>query len=76
MDGEHVNVLNIHNEVIVMRLCQHPNILPCFSCFCDATSLWIVTPFVEKGSLLGILQFLRSTDRIHPGEGFQVEYAM
>ena len=72
MDKDRDSIRNIQNEVVTMRLCQHSNILPCFSCFSDETNLWIVMPFIGKGSLLGILQHLRSNDRIHPGEGFDV----
>lgn len=73
MDKDRDCIRNIQNEVVTMRLCQHSNILPCFSCFSDETDLWIVMPFIVKGSLLGILQHLRSNDRIRPGEGFEVD---
>ena len=73
MDKDRDSIRNIQNEVVTMRLCHHSNILPCFSCFSDETDLWIVMPFIAKGSLLGILQYLRSNDRIRPGEGFDVD---
>ena len=41
----------IRMEVQLMRLSLHPNILPCHTAFlAEGTQLWVVTPFMNKGS--------------------------
>lgn len=72
LDVQYSNLTSLQNEVITMRLCHHPNIIPCYSCFINGTSLWIVCPYMCKGSFLRILQYLKSSSRIREGEGFEV----
>ena len=50
-----------------MKLCNHVNVLHCYCCFCVQDQLWIVSPFMEKGSLLRILQVLQDTHHITEG---------
>ena len=55
-----------------MKLCNHPNIIQCHCCFCVNDHLWIVTPFMSKGSLLRILQYLKQLGKLDGGEGLPV----
>ena len=68
------NISDLWKEVISMKLCNHPNVLCCYCCFCVQDRLWIVTPFMEKGSLLRILQYQKEQGMIDAAEGFDVEY--
>jgi len=54
------NFVDIRLEVQTMRLSSHPNILPCHAAFVNDTSLWLVTPFMKKGSSLRCLQNARA----------------
>jgi serine/threonine-protein kinase OSR1/STK39 len=49
----------IRMEVQLMRLSLHPNILPCLTAFLAQTQLWVVTPFMNKGSAVHCLQQAR-----------------
>jgi serine/threonine protein kinase len=49
----------IRMEVQSMRLCLHPNILFCHTAFLVQTQLWVVTPFMNKGSSVSCLQQAR-----------------
>ncbi|CBK21189.2 uncharacterized protein [Blastocystis hominis] len=44
-----------------IRLCKHPNVLPLNCCFCVRNFMWIVTPFMKKGSLYRILNIVRDS---------------
>ena len=49
----------IRMEVQSMRLCLHPNILYCHTAFLEQTQLWVVTPFMNKGSSVSCLKQAR-----------------
>ena len=51
------NISDLWKEVSSMKLCNHVNVLHCYCCFCVQDQLWIISPFMEKGSLLRILHF-------------------
>lgn len=55
-----------------MKLCNHPNVLRCYCCFCVQDQLWIISPFMAKGSLLRILQYLKKNGHIAQDEGLEV----
>lgn len=67
------SLTDLWREVLSMKLCNHPNVIKCHCCFCVNDQLWIVTPFMSKGSLLRILQYLRHEGRLVGGEGLPVE---
>lgn len=66
------NLIDIWKEVLSMKLCNHPNVVRCYCCFNKEDQLWIVTPFMSKGSLLRVLQYLRKNDKLERGEGLPV----
>ena len=66
------NIVDIWKEVMSMKLCNHPNILRCYCCFCVEDQLWIISPFMAKGSLLRILQYMKKKNLITAEEGFDV----
>ncbi|KAL7753570.1 hypothetical protein RI367_001345 [Sorochytrium milnesiophthora] len=43
-------------ELRVMSLCKHPNILPVYHSFVAASKLYIVTPYLAAGSCLDIMK--------------------
>jgi serine/threonine protein kinase len=53
----------IRMEVQSMRLCLHPNILYCHTAFLEQTQLWVVTPFMNKGSSVSCLKQARRSLR-------------
>mmetsp|Transcript_3949 Transcript_3949/g.6599 ORF Transcript_3949/g.6599 Transcript_3949/m.6599 type:complete len:454 (-) Transcript_3949:244-1605(-) len=56
----------IRMEVQLMRLSLHPNILPCHTAFLAQTQLWVVTPFMNKGSAVhGLQEARRKLKRQH-----------
>ena len=61
------NISDLWKEVNSMKLCNHVNVLHCYCCFCVQDQLWIISPFMEKGSLLRILQVLQQNHRITEG---------
>ncbi|KAK8820984.1 protein kinase [Blastocystis sp. ATCC 50177/Nand II] len=69
LENPSINLDDIRKEVLTMRLCSSDNVLSCHCCFNVNASLWIVTPFMSKGSLLRVLQYLRKTGRIKEGQG-------
>ncbi len=74
LENPSINLDDIRKEVLTMRLCSSSNVLSCHCCFNVNASLWIVTPFMSKGSLLRVLQYLRKTGKIKEGQGFDVRY--
>lgn len=68
------NISDLWKEVISMKMCNHPNVLCRYCCFCVQDHLWIVTPFMEKGSLLRILQYQMEQGKVDADEGLDVGY--
>lgn len=62
---------DIRKEVLTMKLCDHPNVLSCHCCFNVNDELWIVLPYMAKGSFLRILQHLRKDKKLQDGCGFE-----
>jgi len=46
-----------------MKMCKHPNVLPCHCCFSDEATLWVVMPFMDRGAL-------RKTLMLVPNQAF------
>jgi serine/threonine-protein kinase OSR1/STK39 len=59
LDHVDTNLAEIRLEVQAMRLSSHPNVLTCYTAFCNDTNLWLVTPLMTKGSSLHSLQAAR-----------------
>jgi len=63
LDKVDSNLNEIRMEVQLMRLSLHPNILPCFTAFLSSSAssnlLWVVSPFMNKGSAVQALQYVR-----------------
>ena len=72
LENAMTNISDLWKEVISMKMCNHPNILRCYCCFCVQDRLWIVTPYMEKGSLLRVLQYQKEQGMIDGAEGFDV----
>ena len=67
-----INIEDIRKEVLTLKLCHHDNVLTCHCCFIVGCTLWIVTPLMNKGSFLRILQLLKRARRLPEGQGFEV----
>jgi serine/threonine-protein kinase OSR1/STK39 len=65
---------DIRAEVATMRLCNHPNVLPCYATFAVKSTLWVVTPLMGKGSCLHIMRELKRTHQTEEGEGLKEEW--
>lgn len=63
LDKVDSNLNEIRMEVQLMRLSLHPNILPCHTAFLSSSPtsnlLWVVSPFMNKGSAVHALQYVR-----------------
>ena len=67
-----INLEDIRKEVLTLKLCNHDNVLTCYCCFNVGSTLWIVTPLMNKGSFLRILQWLKRNHQLQDGQGFEV----
>ena len=58
MDLENINSTfeDIRQEVTMMRLSDHPNILKCYTSFVHIRELWLVTQLMDKGSCWYVMQ--------------------
>ena len=72
LENPSINIEAIRKEVLAMKLCACDNLLVCYCCFNVNSSLWIVTPFMAKGSFLRVLQCMRKSGLTKEGEGFSV----
>jgi serine/threonine-protein kinase OSR1/STK39 len=59
LDHIDTNLAEIRLEVQAMRLSSHPNVLTCYTAFCDHMNLWLVTQLMRKGSSLHSLTTAR-----------------
>lgn len=55
LENMNTNIEDIHREVTSMKSCRHPNLLELYCCFSVGRTLWIVTPYMDKGSFLRIM---------------------
>mmetsp|Transcript_6716 Transcript_6716/g.9487 ORF Transcript_6716/g.9487 Transcript_6716/m.9487 type:complete len:474 (-) Transcript_6716:1273-2694(-) len=63
LDHCETNLVEIRQEVQAMRLSLHDNVLPCYTAFVSDVNLWLVTPLMQKGSSLHLLQTARRIAR-------------
>ncbi len=66
---------DIRAEVATMKLCNHPNVLPCYAAFAVKATLWVVTPLMGKGSCLHIMRELKKLGLAADGEGLKEDWA-
>jgi serine/threonine-protein kinase OSR1/STK39 len=43
---------DIRAEVVTMKSCVHPNVLTCLACFSEGRHLYLVMPYMDRGSAL------------------------
>ena len=62
MDLENISTCfeDILQEVQIMRLCLHENVLKCYCSFVESDQLWLVTQFMDKGSAHRVLSVARA----------------
>lgn len=70
MDLENINSSfeDIRQEVQMMRMADHPNILRCYCSFVHDCQLWLVMQMMEKGSCLHVMSLGK---RLGLGEGLR-----
>lgn len=73
MDLENINSSfeDIRQEVQMMRLSDHPNILRCYCSFVNDAQLWLVMQMMEKGSCLHVMS---QAKRMGMGEGMKEDW--
>lgn len=71
LDNVAVSFADICQEVRVLQLCKNPHVLHAHACFMEKTNLWLVMPFIRKGSCLRIMKAIRSAGK---GEGLKEEW--
>jgi len=73
MDLENINSSfeDIRQEVQMMRLSDHPNILRCYSSFVSGRELWLVMQLMDKGSCLHVMTMAK---RMSLGEGMKEDW--
>ena len=54
------SLASLQREVETMKLCKHDNVLQLHAAFNVMEELWLVMPFMNKGSVLDIIR-----DRVH-----------
>ncbi|KAK8814391.1 hypothetical protein WA158_008253 [Blastocystis sp. Blastoise] len=74
LEASNSNFEDIRREVSAMKSCDHPNILPLYCCFNAFRELWIVTPYMDKGSFLRIIMHLKNHRMIAQHEGLAETY--
>lgn len=72
LENPSIDFNGVRNEMWILRLCDDSHVLPCYCCFCVGQYLWLVTPFMEKGSLLRILNIIRGNKDSSLVQGFSV----
>eukprot|EP00752_Nemacystus_decipiens_P015075 g13429.t1 len=73
MDLENVthSFEDIRQEVAVMRMCDHPNVLSCYASFVHENELWLVMEFMSKGSCLHVMNVAKKEGK---GDGMKEEW--
>jgi serine/threonine-protein kinase OSR1/STK39 len=52
---------DIRSEVVTMKQCVHPNVLSCLACFSEGASLYLVMPYMDRGSALHVMSQMKSS---------------
>eukprot|EP00941_MAST-03F_sp_MAST-3F-sp1_P002587 g2587.t1 len=65
MDLEKVtsNLDHLRQEVMTMKLCRHKNVLPLHTSFNVKRELWLVMPYMDKGSMLEAMRQLKQAGK-------------
>ena len=74
LENMNTNIEDIHREVTSMKSCRHPNLLELYCCFSVGRTLWIVTPYMDKGSFLRIMYSESDNKDIKYMKGLKEEY--
>ena len=63
---ERHHIDEVRNEIQIMSICRHPNLLPIHKSFINTSHLWIITPIQNGGSCLDLLklQFPSGIDEV------------
>jgi Protein kinase domain len=59
LEGVVSGLEDIRQEVSVMRLCEHPNVVRCHCSFVHGNQLWLVMEFMDKGSCFHVMSTAR-----------------
>jgi len=51
---------DIRDEVLTMKTCIHPNVLTCYAAFTSGNDLWLVMPYMDRGSAHHLMRLLKN----------------
>lgn len=74
LDNSLIDFNGIRSEIEKVKLCRHPNVLSLNCCFCVRNYMWIVMPFMKKGSLYRILNIVRDSKQSPSVQGLSVGF--
>lgn len=60
LEGINSSIEDITQEVLTMRLSNHPNVLPLYCSFVSGDELWLVTQLMDKGSCLRVMNLAKN----------------
>ena len=63
LDRQNVNITELSNEIKLMSLCNHRNIVTYYTSFVHKHELWVVMRLLTKGSALDIIKHFEKLDR-------------
>jgi serine/threonine-protein kinase OSR1/STK39 len=52
---------DVRSEVVTMKKNVHPNVLSCLACFDHGKSLYLVMPYMDRGSALHVMSQMKSS---------------
>ena len=63
LDRQNVNITELSNEIKLMSLCNHRNIVTYYTSFVHKHELWVVMRLLTKGSALDIIKHFEKLER-------------
>ena len=63
LDRQNVNITELSNEIKLMSLCSHRNIVTYYTSFVHKQELWVVMRLLTKGSALDIIKHYEKQER-------------
>ena len=63
LDRQNVNITELSNEIKLMSLCSHRNIVTYYTSFVHKHELWVVMRLLTKGSALDIIKHFEKLER-------------
>ena len=70
LDRQNVNITELSNEIKMMSLCNHRNIVTYYTSFVHRHELWVVMRLLTKGSALDVIKhFEKTSERSTDGNG-------